>query len=236
VDILFALVVGQVLDPVRLWAMSPGDHPLPAATVLHLAVALAITLASWLGYHASANRPRFRLLFFNVELAKFALDISMVVVYFLMAAYAVRTPNSLRPETLLVSIAFALYLLWDLAGAVEKRGTGGRYEKAWKAAFDDPARPDVHEDWSPTDWPRVTATACCLALASVVCVTTWLRFGPHQVPTWRASVAVDVILLVLLIGYRWWKDHLPVPVAGSPAAVVPPGAGPPATLAAPGST
>lgn len=207
VDILFALVVGQVLDPVRLWALSQSDHPLPAASVLHLAVALVITLASWVGYHGSSNRPQFRIVFFNLELAKFALDIGMVVVYFLMAAYAVRTPVSVRPETLLVSIAFGLYLLWDFAGVVEKRGSNGPYETAWNEAYDNPLRPDVHEVWTPTDWPRVLATACCFVLSVIVFGVTWRLFGPHRVPTWKESAATDGILLVLLVAYRWWKDR-----------------------------
>jgi hypothetical protein len=208
VDILFALVVGQVLDPLRLWAADPRAHPLSTAVLMHLGVALTVTLASWVGYHGSANRPRFRLRFFNLELAKFGLDIAMVIVYFLMASYAVRTPISVRPETLLVTVAFGLYLLWDLAGAWEKAGDENPYKAAWDAAYDSDERPDVHEPWIPKSWPRIWATIVSLSAALVIWIAAWLTFPQHHVPTWKASVALDGLLIVLLVAYRFAKDQL----------------------------
>ena len=208
VDILFALVVGQVLDPLRLWASDPHAHPLSAPVMMHLAVTLVVTLASWVGYHASANRPRFRLMFFNLELVKFMLDIAMVVVYFLMASYAVRTPLSDRPETMLVAVSFGLYLFWDLAGAWEKGGQPNPYKAAWDEAFNNPNRPDVHEPWVPTSWPRIAATAAALVATAVICTFTWMAHGAHAAPSREASITIDALLIAVLIAYRYIKDHL----------------------------
>jgi hypothetical protein len=122
VDILFALAVGQVLDPIKNWGENPKANSLPLPVAMQLAVVLVLTLTSWVGYHGSANRPRFRLGFFNLELLKFTLDVAMVVVYFLAAAFAARSNVSLRGEALLITVAFGLYFAWDLAGAIQKRG------------------------------------------------------------------------------------------------------------------
>jgi hypothetical protein len=70
VDILFALAVGQVFAPVADWAQHPLTSSLPAANWLQLGVALVITITSWIGYHASANRAQFKITFFNVEFFK----------------------------------------------------------------------------------------------------------------------------------------------------------------------
>ena len=207
VDILFALVVGQVLDPVGKWAVHPHEQPLPLAVVVHLVVALVITTTSWIGYHNSANRARFKLRFPNVELAKFTLDIAMVVVYFLLASYALRTPLNSRPETLLVFIAFVLYLLWDYAGVWQKRGgVKNLYPAIWKQVQDDPTRHDIVEDWKPTDWRRIRATFWGLLATGITFVVVRFCFSKATV-TSMGSVVVDAILLAILLLYRVAKDR-----------------------------
>jgi hypothetical protein len=91
----------------------------PAAGWSHLAVAVTLTLTSWIGYHNSKNRPRFVIAFVNLPFVQFTLDISMVVVY----AFAVLTAEGVTsgatespavfPEAILVWIAFVLYVAWD---------------------------------------------------------------------------------------------------------------------------
>ena len=62
VDLLFALVVGEILTPLQRW------WTIPATGWSHLAVALVLAVASWIGYHTSANRPRY-----SIKILKLAL-------------------------------------------------------------------------------------------------------------------------------------------------------------------
>jgi uncharacterized membrane protein len=221
VDILFALVVGQVLDPVAKWAIDPVKYSLSSATFLNLAVALMLTITSWIGYHNSANRARFTLRFVNVELVKFSLDIAMVVLYFVLAAYAVRLPLNLRPETLLVFVAFCFYFLWDMAGAWQKRNTpNNAYPRVWEEVRSDPNRLDVLEDWEPTDWRRIRVTIYGLiATASVLAI---VRFGfSHAVVTPETATVLDVVLLAILLLYRVLKDRDKCPSAEPTRTVMP---------------
>jgi cytidine deaminase len=208
VDILFALAVGQVFSPVAQWAQDPKKNPLPLLNWLQLAVALTITITSWIGYHASANKARFRPDFVNVELLKLVLDILMVAVYFMLAAYAVHKPVDQNPETLLVLIAFLLYAGWDGASIWQKRpGSHNPYRQVWNA--EKARRPDLG-DWGSTDWGRVKATRIALFLVGAIWVLTW--FGPWRL-TFEGSVIVDAGLLFCLVGYRllkvWWTMDIP---------------------------
>jgi hypothetical protein len=102
VDILFALVVGLMLEPLR----NPKEVTLEGG--FHIAVAFVMTMLSWLGYHASTSRldPAIRIPQIhrfnkwreyidpppgienkgrNLPFLHFVLDVSMVVVYWLTA-------------------------------------------------------------------------------------------------------------------------------------------------------
>src|ERR1700735_2102326 len=100
VDILFALAVGRVLLAIGPWASNHNTHSLPAPVMVGLATAIILILTSFIGYHNSENRPRFKIKFFNIGFFKFILDVSMVVVYFVFAAYA--SINPVPIQTLLL--------------------------------------------------------------------------------------------------------------------------------------
>jgi hypothetical protein len=207
VDILFALAVGQVLDPIKNWGENPKTNPVPLSVWTQLAVVLVLILTSWVGYHGSANRPRFHLAFFNWELFKFTLDVAMVVVYFIAAAVAARTIPTLRVEALLVMVSFALYAVWDLAGAWQKAGSNNPYKAEWDRVQKDAARPDVVEDWRPTNWTRIEITLTGLVIAVAFFVVTLLVEALHH-PTRRAVVLADAVAILFLLAYRFAKDHL----------------------------
>jgi predicted RNase H-like HicB family nuclease len=206
VDILFALAVGQILMPIAVWAQAqdPQKSSLPLVNWLHLGVAFTITIASWIGYHESANRAGFQPRFFNVEFVKLLLDIAMVAVYFVLAAFAARLPAQIRPETSLVLAAFVLYAFWDLAAVYQKGNKD--YKDVWTDAFSDSARTDVNKAWSPTDWGRVWATFVCLVVSGAVCLYTWTVASQHVSRTF--SIVIDCGLLVLLLFYRKLKQWL----------------------------
>ena len=212
VSILFALVIGAILVPIQNWARQPAAHSLPADKLMHLAVALAITLASWIGYHTSENRPKFTIRFVNVELVKFLLDILMVVSYFMMAAYAVRNPLSSHAETSLVAAAFFLYLLWDLAGWHQRPNRSNAYSLAWEAALIDPKRTDVTKPWIPVNKWRLLPTLVGFVLTLLICILEWGRGSSHaHSPQFSSSgsIWIDAILILIIVVYRVWKDALP---------------------------
>jgi hypothetical protein len=206
VDILFALAIGQILDPIKSWGQDPKKNSLPLPVAMQLAVVLVLTLTSWVGYHSSSNRPRFRLGFFNLDLLKFTLDVAMVVVYFVAAAVAARPTVSLRTEALLITTAFGLYALWDLAGVLQKQGPDNAYERVWNDAHNNPARPDVIEPWKPTNWWRIFWTFVGLILFGGFLVVT-LNVNAFRSPTPTEVVIADSAIIVGLISYRYAKDQ-----------------------------
>lgn len=121
VDVLFALVMGQILSSVNWSALYSADWRellgRPHPRIANLIVATVVTLASWIGYHNSANRPRFKIRFVNWPLFQFVLDIVLVLDYWLLATLAAgrlgATPSN-RLTAFLVFLAFVLYALWDL--------------------------------------------------------------------------------------------------------------------------
>ncbi len=204
VDILFALAVGVALNPVAKWAVHPKLHPLPLANALNLVIAIFVILTSFIGYHNSVNRPRFRIRFINIQLVKFLLDILMVVLYFLIAAFAAKDPAVVRPETVLIAVAFLLYVLWDLAGWYEKWRPV--YRTAWLDAKENPYRTDINDSWYKTNHWRILPTLGGLVAATVVAYFAW---GLERPVSSSNLVWCDVSLFAILLIYRVVKDVIP---------------------------
>ena len=202
VDILFALAVGLVLAPFAPWAISHKEHSIPGPVLANLGVALILILTSFIGYHNSENRPRFKVRFVNISLWKFVLDIAMVILYFLFAAYASVDPPKTKRLCLFLLLVAVLYLLWDLAGWYEKWKPG--YKAAWSAAQHNDQRPDIVTDWVPTDRWRIVPTLL-LAIASAVLllvVTLTVR------PTNTDLYLLDGLMVCVLVAYRIAKDNM----------------------------
>jgi hypothetical protein len=217
VDLLFALAVAQVFAPVAEFATNPADHPLDSTSISHLIVALTMTIMSWIGYHASANKPRFRPHFFNIELVKLILDIAMVAVYFLVAANAVRPQRDSRIEIALVAAAFTLYQLWDIASWYQKRGDSNKYRAAWLKAY--PPEPPCNHltpEWSATDTGRMMATSISFFATAALAVLSFSRLGDLMA---NHQIGVDAILMIILVGYRWLKEVLAADLPAQTAAV-----------------
>jgi hypothetical protein len=148
VDLLFALVVGQILATLT----TAGFPHVPPVKVLNLSLAAVVTLASWVGYHNSKNRPRYKIQYFNWPMAQFLLDISMVLDYWILATVAgdsARTESYGYWQAGLVSFAFILYSIWDLVvkliddqvksadGSAEGHGSHNLWRRAitWVCTF-----------------------------------------------------------------------------------------------------
>ena len=207
VDILFALAVGEVLAPFVPWAASHEKSPLPAPIVWNLAVALVLILTSFIGYHNSRNRPLFTIRFVNVSLCKFVLDISMVIVYFLFASFAIVSPAQTQTLLLLVVIVFGLYLLWDATSWYQKKRTS--YKTAWTDAIRDPNRPDIVEgSWTNFNYWRAAATVGALLVFSGL--YAWSLQLRTPVPRYDV-IAFDIAVIAVLVVYRVVKDLISDP-------------------------
>lgn len=184
VDVLFALVVAEGFAPLRRW-----EQFVPNGR-WHVGVAVVLTLASWIGYHTSKNRPRYEIRFFNWPLAQFVLDIGMVIVYWIaITTYekSLHATQSAWPEALLVLVAFVLYSLWDLLGWQMKKS--GQYSGMVAKAG---------------DWRRRAVSLIALAVAGFIALLAGLAQHNRWWPGW--VYRLDLALILFLVLYRAAKE------------------------------
>jgi hypothetical protein len=185
VEVLFALVVAQVLEPFRSLLL------IPAAGLSHLGLALVLTVTSWVGYHNSWNRPRHFIRFANLALAQFAIDILLVITYWFCAISAEFPASTLGrdvsavPESLCVAVSFCLYVLWDFVGFRIRRSD--LYDRS-------PPDRDVPQR------RRVTQVCAAAAVGIAVVVTA------VGVDSAGPAIAVDVGLLGVILAFRFAKE------------------------------
>jgi hypothetical protein len=190
VDVLFALVVGKILDVSTSGA-------LPGAAIGHLLVGAVLTITSWVGYHNSVNRVRYFLRFWNLPIFMFLVDILLVYDYWLVpvtAQHQVAAHN--EPEVLstttLVAIAAGLYVVWDFIAL--------RIRKSDKYK----ARPEG-QDIPYRRYPSMALFGLTVAVLGVVYYAEPCTTAP--------VVLIDVLLIVLLLAYRTLKERLTPPEA-----------------------
>lgn len=183
VDVLFALVIGEVLSPLR------DPSKIPGVGAAQLGVAALLTLTSWVGYHNSRNRPGHFIRFPNLPLAQFVLDISMVVTYWLTAvgAESARERPDARAEAVLVAAAFILYALWDIVGYLIRR------EKDYERR--------VPED----DAPARRHTTYVFAV--LTCAVAFVALGADTHSA-RSVYIFDGVLAGLIIAFRFVKEYV----------------------------
>ena len=199
IDVLFALVVGLILEPLRDFDTVTGPGR------AHLVVAAVLTILSWIGYHNSHNRPKYLIRFPNLPLFQFMLDVGMVVVYWLTASTYEGTepPHSPEPtavpEAWLVTIAFVLYCAWDFIAL--------RIRRAPKYAL------------RPLDRlyrQRMTVTHLCFALSVLtLAATPGVVTRPSEISA-TSVYAIDGLLVLLLVGFRLGKEYVTPPDAMQP--------------------
>lgn len=185
VDVLFAFVVGKILD-------RSIDGAVPLAGKAQLVLASTLTITSWIGYHNSGNRSPYFLRFMNWPLAQFLIDVTLVYVYWLCAVTSEAAPSaghvvraSALPESSLVLTSGVLYFMWDLV--------------AWRVRM----LPQYEERPIEHDIPGRRWVSLGLALASATVLGCVLIWSPTST---SAVLAVDAVLWVVLVGYRFAKD------------------------------
>lgn len=186
VDILFALVIGEALLALN------NALQMPAAGIAHLTFAAVLTITSWIGYHRSTHRYT-GIINFNVRrasnlipLAKFFLDIVLVVLYWV----AVQTTEwgfsakgqspSWRWTTMIAASVFFAYVLWDLL--------------AWSS--DGPSR----GPWKTRR--RLVSIVFFIVMLIILGAAAWWS------PRGNYGVAlIDWLLVLVVLLYRVAKDY-----------------------------
>jgi len=212
VAVLFSIAVGEIakdiVQPVKDLTQRHTDmFSPPWAAVSHYAVALVLTVTSFVGYFASKNGPQLRVKFFNLPFVQIVLDSTMVVLYFFMAVYAENVgpngspltdpasrPNP-RPEAFIVLLALTLYCLWDF---VSYRIQCDPYSQLAIGR-----RPDTRYG------ARRFVTIGFLGVAAVAYAVSFVHGNRWQVSD---VVWFDVVLIILLLLYRvaksWWDRQI----------------------------
>ena len=189
IDVLFALVIANILGVIG-WPPVGRLSPQSA----NLAVAMVVTLASWVGYHNSANRPRFKIRFFNLPIIQFAIDVALVLDYWLLATSAVSKSADVTSGLVaseLVLSAFVLYIVWDLVGMAI--GAQATYRQEYLKV-----NPSGYR-FSP--WRPITTIVCTvLALATFLLA----RHDGNNVSVYM----IDSFLIGIALIFRVAKDHL----------------------------
>ena len=196
VDVLFAIVVGKILD------LSVHEGVVPLAGKSQLVLAAFVTVTSWVGYHNSLNRAGYFMRpFSNLPFWQFSIDILLVYVYFLLAVTAEHpraaaksgAGGDARPEAILVAVMFVLYVLWDaIAFAMRKSAL---YERR-------PITRDVQAR---------RLVSLLGAVVTIITATTVVALQPHST---ASVITVDAVLLVTTVLYRLakeWVTPLPPP-------------------------
>ena len=186
IDVLFALVVGKVLDSLA----RPAS--VPPVGRWQLALAFVVTVGSWVGYHNSLNRPTYLVRFPNLPLCQFILDTALVVVYYFLAVTAEGVTRSARPasalpEVWLVATSFVLYVLWDWVGLLIRKDA--RYLR----------RPESG------DLPRRRRVSYGFAVGSLLIAAVVAAKNPD---TRGAVEAIDAVLMACAILFRFAKEYV----------------------------
>ncbi len=195
VSILFGVVVGlivsQLAGEIQAAVNDQGEYR--GLRLAHLSVAVLLSVLSFIGYFASTNRPQHRIHFFNLPLGLFVLDVLMVFDYYVIFQFAessrldeVQTESSATPETILVLIAFVLYVFWDKLA--HKIALDEKYQEAIEASVDSSDR---------TKSRRIVTQVFTIGVALILIVV--LLWNPS---TDVGVVAVDLALIGVLLAYR----------------------------------
>ena len=178
-------------DPLS-WSRARDVWSSQSVAIVHLLVAMTLTVTSAIGYYTSRNLPRLGVRFFNRAFFQFMLDTFMVFVYFL--AIRVAEPHNsfadARPETTLVSVSFVLYVVWDLLSY-------------WASLnpLDQVAMQRRHRESIDYGWRRHVTIWC----TGVAIVLTLVAYWTASSSSTALVLSIDIALIALLIAYRLLK-------------------------------
>ena len=188
IDVLFGLVIANVLQPFA------HVGSVPTVGRVQLVLAGVLTVTSWIGYHNSWNRNRYFIDFPNLPFFQFLVEVALVVLYFLIAITAPSTKTSLSNRDFsvvlvssFVAATFVLYSIWDRLALLIRKDP--RY-----------ARRTLDKDV-----PARRYTSYAFAVGTVAAATAVGILRPRGT---AAIVTVEVILIVLIVAYRFAKEYV----------------------------
>ena len=186
---MFAVTIGEVgLQVAALVQAGHWAHSLPSYS--HLFLATVVIATSWVGWTLSVAPGARRDVggIFQWEFLVLLLDVTLVIVYFILAR-SVDAPASTIAFWILV--VFYLYLGWDILTKVilyikyKKESTD--LGKSWE------------DRWLQNHFVRMLPTVICLVLASAIKRRIESADRPHL-------LTADVALLSLVLLFRALKD------------------------------
>lgn len=220
VDLLFALVVVELLEPMR----APGR--IAPEGWWQLGLTLALTLLSWIGYHLSLSRANEPIHVDAPPFVHLVLDVAMVAAYWLCAVSFERTDSdyswasigspSAVPEAIFVTSAFLLYVAWDWTARWIKGPWARNVRKRIESNMRTPYGDEI-QVWRSIDlerWKKRTIpTYVCLFASGVLLVAAVLtQIHSHDpVATRRWVIGLDIGLIAVVVGFRAGKEMASYP-------------------------
>jgi hypothetical protein len=189
VEMLFALTVAEIaVQGAEVAKLDLQSKLLPV--VSHLLLALIVVATSWIGWARSpsaANKVDLEPVF-SWSFMVLLLDVLLVVFYFILvrgveivrdSSGVVILPSAYH-ESLWILLIFVGYCVWDvITKAIMKAPPG---------------------DTVPGYWSRGWSTLACLVVSGLILCTAGRTSGTFRV------VAVDVGLILLVLGFRAFKE------------------------------
>jgi hypothetical protein len=205
IDVLFALIVGAIAavaygDVKTVVAAQGAFRHSDVISLLQLVVAFVVTTTSWIGYHGSQGRARYRMKFINLPLLQFTVDVFLLLAYAILVYAASGTGLALEDAEKLqiatIATIFLGYLIWDILSEWMRHTSlyGPR-----------PGSPPLSAGKGGEDTVsyrlRVTLGAfVVLVLAALI----WFATTPDF--TW--TIVLSILVLVVLVGYRLLQDQI----------------------------
>jgi uncharacterized membrane protein (DUF485 family) len=197
---MFAITIGEVgLQAAALVQAGHWVHFLPAYA--HLFLATVVVATSWVGWSLSAAPGARRDVqgVFQGEFFVLLLDVSLVIVYFILVRTIdfgkEATPPRTDPASSVarwILLIFGLYLLWDiLTKVVISWRDRERSRKRWREHFD--------RSWWRSVGSRMLPTALC-------CILAWLMWRVVQGADRPHYLTADFALFWLVLLFRVLKE------------------------------
>ena len=162
----------------------------------------------WVSSESQPHEVR-TLKFFNLPLARFLLDQTMVLLYFRIATltptarpFHVDPMKLVHKTTLALLIIFGLYVLWDLGGIwMAKSAVSSKPKKPRYPKIDEDTNKKLEGEWSTVDrWGLPISFVAALAIGAL-----YLIDGDGSVDKQEAEV-LFILAIVVLLAYRYAKD------------------------------
>jgi|GEM_PF-3752288 hypothetical protein len=185
IDILFGLAIGEIFAAA---SKAKRFDDISNAGYAHLVLTASLIVLSWVGYHLARRGSVAVPGFYNREFVQFLADVAILASYFILVLCAEGVPGlggengrhlSALPEAYIITLVFALYLVWDLLEISIRKSRSDGTER------DAQCRRTV----------TVGFLFLMVAVALVVAAT--------DPDTEFTVVVADVFLFILLVSYRW---------------------------------